>query len=172
MSKSARIIDQIFDIHQETKNSVLKEKSNFSYLDTETQIKGLSWYLPENEDERTRQMFFRLKEYFEVGFYFKSLNKDLWSIEKGFIFNKFVQSEDIKNNLVQLPEFMTFKVYKNSTGKILKLLGLEALEDDDFTTVIYKVDPETVYCFLTKQADPWLSLRLEKILKEIRNGLV
>jgi hypothetical protein len=171
MSKSARIIDQIFDIHQETKNSVLKEKNNFSYLDADTQIKGLSWYLPESESERTRQMFFRLKEYFEVGFYFKKLNKDLWSIENGFIFNKFAQSEDIKNNLVQLPDFMTFKVYKNNTGQILKLLGLEALEDKDFTTVIYKVDHETIYCFLTKQADPWLSLRLEKILKEIRNGL-
>lgn len=171
MSKSARIIDQIFDIHQETKNSVLKEKNNFSYLDAEAQIKGLSWYLPESESERTRQMFFRLKEYFEVGFYFKKLNKDLWSIENGFVFNKFAQSEDIKNNLVQLPDFMTFKVYKNNTGQILKLLGLEALEDKDFTTVIYKVDHETTYCFLTKQADPWLSLRLEKILKEIRNGL-
>lgn len=172
MSKSSRIIDQIFDIHQETKNSVQKEKSNFSYVNSESLIKGLSWYLPDSESERSKQLFFRLKDYFEVGFYFKHQKTDIWSIENGFILNKMIQSGDVKNHLVQLPEFQTFKVYKNSSGKILKLLGLEALEDNDFTTVIYKVDSETIFCFLTKQADPWLSLRLEKILKEIRNGLI
>lgn len=197
MSRTLRIIDQIFDIKQETKNTVQQEKNIFSYLNNESQIKGLSWFLPDNDQDKAHQLFLRLTEYFEIGLLLcntKSTfsnnntgvirkkvqaiqqdnskeNSSFWQLNKAFIFKKHVSSSELKTNLIKLPTFDLFKTYKNKTGSILNALGLDYLDDSDFTTVIYRVDENTIYCFLTKQADPWLSLRLEKILKEIRNGL-
>lgn len=193
MSRTLKIIDQIFDIKQETKNTVQQEKNIFSYLNNESQIKGLSWFLPDSDQDKAQQLFLRLTEYFEIGLLLcnaKSTfsnsdpghvgkktpaipneNSNLWKLNKSFIFKKHVSSSELKANLIKLPTFDLFKTYKNKTGSILNALGLDYLDDSDFTTVIYRVDENTIYCFLTKQADPWLSLRLEKILKEIRNGL-
>ncbi|MCB0369140.1 MAG: hypothetical protein KDD45_06710 [Bdellovibrionales bacterium] len=175
MSKTIKMIDHIFDVKQETKNLIQQEKNSFSFLDNDCHIKGLSWYLPENSNDKEDSLFFRLKDYFEIGFKFKVLKNEtkepLWKVEKAFIFKKEFKGIEISSNLLNFPELVLFKVYKNSYGSLLNALNLDHIDDAGYTSILYKTDQDTILCFQTKQADPWLSLRLEKILKEVRNGL-
>lgn len=174
MGKSTTVIDQLFDLNQESKKIIFQEQAAFSYLSSEAEIKGISWYLPEPEGERKIQLFNRLKSYFEIGFFLTQdkNHHQTWHLEQGFILHRLISASDFKKRNIELPHFNTFKVYKSKNTKILKNLGLDLLEDNHYTTIIYKIDSNTIFCFLTKQANPWLGLRLELILKEIHNGLV
>lgn len=183
MERTVKIIDQIFDIKQETMNSFQDEKNSFSYLDNEGQIRGLSWFLPTQEKEKINYLFLRLSEYFEIGLLLvstsatsnlqtsRNLENIYWHLEKSFIFKKIIAHDEINTKQIKLPHFDDFKIYKIK-GSPLDKLGLNLLVDSDFTTIFYKVNQNTLFSFITKQAEPWLSLRLEKIIKEIRNGLV
>lgn len=183
MDRTVKIIDQIFDIKQETMNSFQDEKNSFSYLNNEGQIRGLSWFLPTQEKEKINYLFLRLSEYFEIGLLLASSSATsnshisrnsgniFWQLEKSFIFKKIIDQNEINTKQIILPHFEDFKIYKKK-GSPLDKLGLNILVDSDFTTIFYKVNQNSLFCFITKQAEPWLSLRLEKIMKELRNGLV
>ena len=173
MNHNFNLAEKIFNLNQEQINALNEEVMNFEYTDKEIYLRGISCLLPNDENEKLTTLFYRLKAFFEIGFLFE-LNKknNRWDLKQNFMFNKTNEIKPTHQGSINLPSLQLFKPYISSKQNFLKALGFNSLLPLNLNSILIKTSESTAMILMTKQADPWLKIKLESILKELQNGLL
>ncbi|MCK6597308.1 MAG: hypothetical protein L6Q37_03005 [Bdellovibrionaceae bacterium] len=173
MNHNFNLAEKIFNLNQEQIKTLNEEVMNFEYPDKEIYLRGISCLLPNGENEKLTTIFYRLKVFFEIGFLFE-LNKktELWDLKHNFIFDKTNEVKTNHQGSINLPSLQLFKPYTSSKQNFLKSLGFSSLLSLNLSSILIKTSETTAMVLMTKQADPWLRIKMESIVKELQNGLL